>query len=57
MELYIVDTYVIETLENMNEHEELVKQKIDELNPEYYTVDTDVIRTVFRTTITTMAQS
>ena len=57
MELYIVDTYVIETLENINEHEELVKQKIDELNPEYYTVDTDVIRTVFRTTITTMAQS
>lgn len=54
MELNIVDTYIIETLEKIDVHTEKVEQKLVELNPEYYILDTDVIGTVFRTTITIM---
>lgn len=54
MELYIVDTYIIETLEEMDVHTEKVGQKLAELNPEYYILDTDVVGTVLRTTITIM---
>ena len=51
MELTIVDEIVIESYGEFEEHKNLINNRIKEINPKYYTIDTDIIRTVLRTTI------
>lgn len=54
MELEVLDRYVVEGGEELEEHNKLIHKKINELEPEYYTIETDLIRLLWRTTITVM---
>lgn len=54
MELEVLDRYIIKSCGSLNEHNELVEEKIKKLKPEYYTVETELIRLSWRTTITVM---
>lgn len=54
MELEILDTYIIESCGDLEEHQKLIDEKVKELEPEYYTVDTDLIRLLWKTKIIVM---
>ena len=54
MRLEIIEVVVVEGYENLEEHNKLVEEEIKKLNPEYYTVETDLVRLVWRTEITVM---
>jgi hypothetical protein len=54
MELEIIDTYEIQTLGNSEEHEQKIREVINRLKPEYYTVSTNVEICVWVSTITVM---
>lgn len=55
MELEILDSYIVESYGELEEHNEKIAEKISELEPEYYTVETDLIRLLWRTKITVMS--
>ena len=54
MRLEKVQEVIVESSGEYEEHIKKVEEKIKELNPEYYIVDTDIIRVVLRTTITVL---
>ena len=56
MELEILDRYLVESSGELEEHNKLIEEKVKELEPEYYTVDTELIRLLWRTTITVMEE-
>lgn len=56
MELEILDRYLVESGGELEEHYKLIEEKVKELEPEYYTVDTELIRLLWRTTITVMEE-
>ena len=57
MELEILDTYIIESCGDLEEHQKLIDEKVKELEPEYYTVDTDLIRLLWKTKIIVMDEA
>ena len=54
MELEVLDRYIVEGGDSLEDHKKLIDEKIKELEPEYYTVETDLIRLLWRTIITVM---
>ena len=54
MELEILDTYIVESCGDLEEHQKLIDEKVKELEPEYYTVDTNLIRLLWKTKIIVM---
>lgn len=54
MELEVLEQYLVESGGELEEHHKLIEEKIKELEPEYYTVETELIRLLWRTTITVM---
>lgn len=54
MELEVLEHYLVESSGELDEHNRLIEEKIKELELEYYTVETDLIRLLWRTTITVM---
>ena len=54
MELEKVDEFIIETYGDLEEHQKEIEEKIRELEPEYYTVDTDLMCTMWISTIEIM---
>lgn len=54
MELEVLECYFVEGGDSLEDHKELIDKKVKELEPEYYTVKTDLIRLLWRTTITVM---
>ena len=54
MELEILDAYIVESCGDLEEHQKLIDEKVEELDPEYYTVDTDLIRLLWKTKIIVM---
>ena len=52
--LEILDTYIVESCGDLEEHQKLIDEKVKELDPEYYTVDTDLIRLLWKTKIIVM---
>ena len=56
MELEVLEHYLVESSGELEEHQQLIEEKIKELEPEYYTVETDLIRLLWRTTITVMEE-
>lgn len=51
MKLDIVETVVIESTDGYEQHMLDVAEKVKQLNPEYYALDTDLHRLVWVTTI------
>lgn len=56
MELEVLEHYLVESGGELEEHYKLIEEKIKELEPEYYTVETNLIRLLWRTTITVMEE-
>ena len=54
MELEVLEHYLVEGGDRLEDHKKLIDEKIKELEPEYYTVETDLIRLLWRTIITVM---
>lgn len=54
MQLNIVDEIIIETYGGLEEHNNKVDKKIKELKPEFYSITTDIIITVWQTKIIIM---
>lgn len=55
MELEVLDSYIIESSGDLEEHNKKIAEKIQQLEPQYYTVETDIIRVVWRSKITVMS--
>lgn len=55
MELEVLDSYIVESSGDLEEHNKKIAEKIHQLEPEYYTVETDIIRVVWRSKITVMS--
>lgn len=56
MELEVLEHYLVESCGELEEHNRLITEKVKELEPKYYTVETDLIRLLWRTTITVMEE-
>lgn len=54
MELKIVYIYTLESVETIEKHDQLVANKIKELNPKFYTIHTVADAIIWRTKITIM---
>lgn len=54
MELEVLENYIVEGGDSLEYHKKLIDEKVKELEPEYYTVETDLICLLWRTTITVM---
>lgn len=54
MELEVIDRYIVEGGNDLEDHNKLIEEKIKELEPEYFAIETDLIRLLWRTTITVM---
>lgn len=55
MELEILDSYIVESSGELEEHYKKISEKIQKLKPEYYVVRTDLIRVVWRSEIIVMS--
>lgn len=55
MELEVLDSYIVESSGDLEEHNKKIAEKIQQLEPEYYTIETDIIRVVCRSKITVMS--
>ena len=55
MELEILDSYIVESSGELEEHYKKISEKIQNLKPEYYVVRTDLIRVVWRSEIIVMS--
>lgn len=54
MELEILDTIIIESYGDWDEHNKLVDKTIKETKPKYYAIETDLTRLLWSTTIFVM---
>ena len=54
MELEILDSYIVESSGDLEDHNKKIAEKIQQLEPEYYAVETDIIRVVWRSKISVM---
>lgn len=54
MELEVLDSYIIDSSGDLEDHNKKVAEKIQQLEPEYYTVETNIIRVVLKSKITVM---
>ena len=52
MRLEVVDELIIETYGTLEEHNKKVEEKIQQISPEFYSLNTDIICTVWKTVIT-----
>lgn len=56
MELEILDTYIVESGDDVEyeKHMQKVRERVNELEPEYYSIETDIFISTLRTKITVM---